>query len=175
MSNSHGEPSPQGATLGSVDCWGLLERATVGRFAVRGEDGAPDIFPVSFLVHGGSLFVRSAPGAKVRALAAEPQVAFEVDGEDSHVRWSVVIRGRAVVLEDETRIETSGVRALASAVRGERHVFIELIPDTVTGRVFQTPPREEASPQGNRPTSGLRDGAWRKPRPIPHLPPPRTS
>ena len=47
------------------ECWAALASQTLGRLAVLGKDGAPDIFPINYLVHDERIYLRSAPGAKL--------------------------------------------------------------------------------------------------------------
>src|SRR4028118_1332365 len=52
--------------LGPSDCWAMLRTVDVGRLAVV-VDGAPDIFPVNFVVDHGTVVFRPAPGTKLGA------------------------------------------------------------------------------------------------------------
>src|SRR5215213_1397747 len=78
----------------SVECWRLLQTSSVGRLAIHALDGRPDVFPINFVAHDGSIFFRSAPGAKLQSIAGSPDVAFELDGTNARFHWSVVVRGR---------------------------------------------------------------------------------
>lgn len=130
------DDTSQPAHLGDLtesECWELLHRSGLGRLATAA-DGRADIFPVNYLVHEGSVLLRTAPGAKLDQLAEAPEVAFEVDGHDAHRYWSVVIRGRARHLEDQSRITRSGVLELVSWVPTDKHEFIEIVPSSVVGR-----------------------------------------
>ena len=62
--------------LPTSECWTLLQEARLGRLAVIHADGAPDVFPVNFMTHEGSLFVRTARDAKLLHIAQHPLVAF---------------------------------------------------------------------------------------------------
>jgi hypothetical protein len=132
-------PSP--ADLGveeltTAECWRLVRTSEVGRLALNAMDGRPDVFPLNFLAHDGSVFVRSAPGTKLRSLAASPAVAFEVDGADDTSYWSVVIRADAHRMDTDADIEGSGVLELISWSPTSKYDFIRLIPTAITGRRF---------------------------------------
>lgn len=146
------------------ECWHLLERAELGRLAVEGVDGRPDVFPVNYLVHRSSIYVRSAPGTKLRDIAARPDVAFEVDGEDIASHWSVVVRGTARRLDVDAEIEESTILDLESWSPTRKHDFVRLTSSSVTGRRFhkRRPLDEEPHPEPD---------AGHKPVPIPHFPP----
>ena len=61
-------------------------------------DGAPEIYPVNFVVDGRSVAFRTAPGHKLRGLERFPTTCFEADVIDPelHAGWSVMVKGRAV-------------------------------------------------------------------------------
>lgn len=159
--------------LDTAHCWKLLESAKLGRLAIEGHDGRPDMFPVNYLVHNGNVFIRSAPGTKLRSIAKHPAVAFEIDGETTNYHWSVVMHASAHRLDVDADIEASGVLELISASPTSKENFIRLTPETVTGRRF--PKRERPGrARGPLPESTLiegRPGHDLKPEPIPHFAP----
>jgi len=103
-------------------------------------DGAPDVFPVNFMTHEGSLFVRTARDAKLLHIAQHPLVAFEVDGETADSRWSVVVRGSAARVTSDAEIRRSGVRELSSWSPTTKLFAIKITANTVTGRRFPKQP-----------------------------------
>jgi nitroimidazol reductase NimA-like FMN-containing flavoprotein (pyridoxamine 5'-phosphate oxidase superfamily) len=187
LASSASEPAPPPIEeLPTAECWRLLETTTFGRLAVVGLDGRPDAFPVNFLVRNGNVFVRSAAGAKLRSILTHPAVAFEIDGETDALRWSVVMRGTAHRLTNDSDIEASGIRGLVSAHPSTKYNYIRITPDTVTGRRFPSRPQpdprtsghgaapwasnqEEHAPESGPTPVQRRDG---KPESIPHYPPP---
>lgn len=105
------------ATLTAEECWRLLERKTFGRVAIA--DGRRvEIFPVSYDAVEESIVFRCAPGAKLALIAGSADVAFEVDGGEGAMRWSVVLHGWA--------------RPLGNVVR--------VSPVSITGRAFRAVP-----------------------------------
>ncbi|MEV5068755.1 pyridoxamine 5'-phosphate oxidase family protein [Microbacterium sp. LMI12-1-1.1] len=122
--------------LEAAHCWRLLETTQIGRLAIEGRDGRPDVFPVNYLVHDGSVFIRSAPGSKLRSIAKHPSVAFEIDGETASAHWSVVVHADAHRMDTDADIEASGVLELASNSPTEKDDFIRLVPESVSGRSF---------------------------------------
>ncbi|WP_343896958.1 pyridoxamine 5'-phosphate oxidase family protein [Microbacterium thalassium] len=119
-------------------CWALLGNRPIGRLAVIGADGGPDIFPVNTLVHDGKIYFRSGGGAKMREVAADDRVAFEMDGAEPPWRWSVVIRGTARRLDRDDEIEASGVLGLATLSPSPKNDFCVVTPVQVSGRRFRT-------------------------------------
>lgn len=170
--------------IGTSACWRLVEAHSLGRLALQNVDGHPDVFPLNYLVYEGSVYMRSAPGAKLRSIVAHPDVALEVDGTEDGFHWSVVIRGVAQRLDTDALIEASGILDLVSSSPTAKHDYIRLVPATVTGRRFPARPPGAPPTDGHRATqesaSASDRGAWRhsmprrtvdKPQPIPHLQP----
>lgn len=131
--------------LDPAESWRLLRGNGLGRLAVIGADGGPELFPVNYLPHGGCVYIRSAPGTKLMGLIDRPAAAFEVDGEDAQCRWSVVLRGSAHRLSFDADIEESGVLELLSWSPVTKNNFIRLVPRTVTGRRFVRMPFDETT------------------------------
>lgn len=171
--------------IGTAMCWRLVEANSLGRLAILNVDGHPDVFPLDYLVHEGNLFMRSAPGTKLRSIVAHPEVALEVDGVEDAFHWSVVIRGTAMRMNTDAAIEASGILGLVSSTPTAKHNYVRLIPETVSGRRFAA--RGSLSDKGGDPSPApARDvtaagrGSARgralhqaadKPQPIPHLRP----
>ncbi len=122
--------------LGAADCWAYLRRTPMGRLATCGAGGAPDVFPMNYLVHDGSLYLRSAPGTKLRSILDHAVVAFEVDGHDHGQWWSVVVHGTARRLDADDEIEASGILELESWSPTPKDDFLRVVPASVTGRRF---------------------------------------
>ena len=93
--------------LDQAECWRLLGWAHIGRLATSAGDRV-EIFPVNYLVRDDAILFRSAAGTKLAELMERPEVAFEIDGEDSRWHWSVVVHGKAELLEGDAEIMRSG-------------------------------------------------------------------
>lgn len=128
-------------------CWELLRTAAVGRLAVVGADGQPDIFPVNHVTDHGSVIFRTAAGSKLAASVGRA-VAYEADGYDlaDASAWSVVVKGvaREIWDVDET------IRALALPllpwVEGSKPRLVRIEPTSVSGRRFHVRADEQARP-----------------------------
>ena len=137
---------PRADVLTEDQCWTALERADVGRLAIRaGVD--IDVFPVNFLVDDRQIYFRTAPGTKMVELTAEPRVAFEADGSDDGGRWSVTVKGTAERLSYDTDIERSGIQRLHSLDPATKWNYVRILPLAISGRWF-----EPAGPEGRRMT-----------------------
>ena len=152
--------------LSTAECWRLMEAGSFGRLAVEGLDGNPDVFPLNYTVHDGSIYIRSAPGSKLMAIAVHPVAAFEIDGEDDGFHWSVVLRGSARRLAIDKEIRESGVQALVSSSPTAKYNYICVTPSSVSGRRFATAHRRgSADPQephecARAHAAVRRHGAW---------------
>jgi len=161
--------------LDAQECWRLLTLGKVGRLAVLAHDGHPDVMPLNYLAHGGSLYFRTAPGGKLQSIEGHPEVAFEIDGQDARRRWSVVVRGSAHRLTDAAEIRASGIAELMTWSPTKKEEFVRVDPSTVSGRRFTKRFETTTNPAGDAATDVQEftdhDGVLPKPWPIPHRPP----
>jgi len=141
------------------ECLRLLALAAkqgdVGRLAVSRQE-APVVHPVNFAYRDRRVLVRLGPGAMAEA-ATGALVAFEIDHLDHRVgvAWSVLVRGLALVVEDDVPSE-----APTPLVPTAGDVVLGIRLDVVTGRrfVLHALPIEAAGPGGCRPHPGRADG-----------------
>jgi PPOX class probable F420-dependent enzyme len=88
-----------------------LQHARIARLATVDAAGRPVVVPVCFAYDGNSIYTaidrkrKNAPAqelARVRNITNNPEVALVVDhyGEDWQRLWYVLVRGRAVLLQD---------------------------------------------------------------------------
>jgi nitroimidazol reductase NimA-like FMN-containing flavoprotein (pyridoxamine 5'-phosphate oxidase superfamily) len=119
-----------------------------------------DIEPVSYVATGSWLFMRSAEGTKLEALAHNPYVAFEVDEISSPFDWrSVVARGTIYLMADGERyVDQETVERAVQALRSFqpqalldedptpfRRTVYGLHIDLLTGRMAEGSPSSAAS------------------------------
>jgi nitroimidazol reductase NimA-like FMN-containing flavoprotein (pyridoxamine 5'-phosphate oxidase superfamily) len=150
---------PSFFVLTGPDCAKILKRNHVGRLAFR-NGRVVDIEPLGYVWSAPWLFMRSAYGAKLEALAHDPFVAFEVDEIDGMFDWrSVVVHGTIYMLPaDGAPVERGqlerAMKALRRAMPGtltpndpvpERQVVYGLHADRVDGRMARSakPGREK--------------------------------
>lgn len=120
------KPRPIFSAMSERESRALLKRNHIGRLCFL-SNGQPDVTPVHYVARNNWVFMRSAEGAKMEALAHHPYVAFEVDEIDDTFDWrSVVARGTMYLLPgDGTELER---RELERAIRALR----AFVPDTLT-------------------------------------------
>ena len=70
-------------------------------------------------------------------MAEHPNVAFEVDDHDEHEAWSVILWGVAERLTFDDEIEHSGILGLVSCSPDEKHNYVRITPERLSGRRFR--------------------------------------
>jgi hypothetical protein len=110
--------------LSPAVCLELLASRSTGRLAYIARAGVPDIVPVNYLVHEGTVVIRTAPGPKLQAAERRERVAFEVDDIDETTRtgWSVVVSGVAERLSGQQAAQYAQPEPWANGPR--RHTLI---------------------------------------------------
>jgi nitroimidazol reductase NimA-like FMN-containing flavoprotein (pyridoxamine 5'-phosphate oxidase superfamily) len=132
-----GSPIAPIQVLDESRCWDLLRAEEVGRIAVAIANH-PDIFPINYVVDHGTIVFRTNEGTKLAAAVLGAGVAFEVDGydRDAGEAWSVVVKGRAKEISQLLgRFEAADL-PLFPWHAGEKHCFVRIEPEQVTGRRF---------------------------------------
>ncbi len=129
-------PQTRVLELNRAEAIELLQlHAYVGRigFVV---DGRPMILPVNYLADDASIVFCTEPGTKLSAIGGGASVVFEVDDSRPlyHAGWSVVVRGTAREITDQSRLDELRRGPLHSwATRSTAH-WVEISIDEVTGR-----------------------------------------
>lgn len=116
-------------------CWQLLSRCSLGRL-VTSVDGAPEIFPVNFVVQRRTILFRTAEGTKLISSAINNNVVFEVDGHDEVEGWSVIVKGVARGLHTLEEIDEAERAQLLPWTATVKQHYVRVLPRKVTGRRF---------------------------------------
>lgn len=125
--------------LGREQCLDLLESNHLGRVAWQAAD-LPQILPVTYATHQGSVYFRTTPDGILSELAQPTRVALEVDELDQQTRsgWSIVLHGRtSAVREPDALADLWAADSLVPWAGGNRTLFICIRPDRVSGRVVR--------------------------------------
>ena len=121
--------------LDEEQCWELLASEQVGRLVVA-VDKRPEIYPVNYAVRDRKIYFRSSEGSKLAELTVYPQVAFEADNMTEGDAWSVVVHGRAHVLQHFSDVQAVEALGLTSWVPTSKYNYVELVAIETTGRRF---------------------------------------
>jgi uncharacterized protein len=121
--------------LSPGECWDLLAASPVGRIGVL-NDSAPEIYPLNHVVDRQTIVFRTDPGSKLRGLLRSPAVCYQVDGikATDASGWSVLVKGRAIVLGDGDEIRAADALTLHDWTLGDKAHWVRILPDQVTGR-----------------------------------------
>jgi uncharacterized protein len=122
-------------------CLDLIESHHLGRVAWQAAD-LPQILPVSYAMHQGSAYFRTAPDSILAELTQPTSVALEVDDLDQQNRsgWSIVMHGRtSAVSEPDALAALSASESLVPWASGNRTLLIRIRPERVSGRVVRRP------------------------------------
>lgn len=131
--NSDQQPSEN---MSDDEVWQFLEHTRLGRLALSVAN-EPDIFPINFLAHDGTLLIRTNPGTKLAALTVNHSVAFEIDGLTETEAWSVVLKGTARVVESQTEIDALNELPLSPWLQTLKYTFVEITPTSLRGVRFK--------------------------------------
>ena len=121
--------------LSDTQCWDRLRSNAFARLALS-VSNRPEIFPINYVVQGGTLLFRTSQGTKLAALTINESVAMEIDGYDSVGGWSVVVKGQAHPAEWGTDYDDAAESGLRPWVATRKRVFVRIRPQHLTGRSF---------------------------------------
>ena len=127
--------------MGRQQCLDLIESHHLGRIAWQAAD-LPQILPISYAMHQGSVYFRTLPDGLLAELAQPTSVALEVDDLDQQTRtgWSVVLHGHSsAVREPDELADMWASDSLVPWASGNRTLFIRISPDRIEGRVVRRP------------------------------------
>ena len=118
------------------ECLRLLASVPVGRVGFYAE-GEMVILPVNHVLDGQDVIFRTAYGSKHTAADGQAIAAFEADHYDEQTRsgWSVLVNGRAEVVDAEADIQRfSGLGLHPWVTAVQRPFWIRIRPTSVSGR-----------------------------------------
>jgi nitroimidazol reductase NimA-like FMN-containing flavoprotein (pyridoxamine 5'-phosphate oxidase superfamily) len=122
-------------TLSDEESWEMLRETEFGRLAFHLVDEV-HIVPMNYAVDDlGRLVFRTAEGSKLLGLTINADVAFEIDDFGEELARSVVVHGRARILEGREADATDAL-PLRPWVDTAKFNVVAVEPDEVTGRQF---------------------------------------
>jgi nitroimidazol reductase NimA-like FMN-containing flavoprotein (pyridoxamine 5'-phosphate oxidase superfamily) len=125
-----------------AQCLALLRSRPLGRLAYL-DAGAPTVVPVNHLVDGSTVVLRSFAGGKLDAAIVGHPVAFQLDDHDASrgTGWSVLVRGRADLIEDAEQIARYERELDSWAMHDpSQAAWIRILPDEISGRRLHREP-----------------------------------
>ncbi len=118
------------------ECLRLLASVPVGRIVFT-HRALPAVQPVSFVVDGEAIVIRTAPGSELFGATRDTVVAFEADeiDADTHSGWNVTVIGHAHAVHDSAEKKILSALPLRPWTRrGQRDDFLRIPLGLVTGR-----------------------------------------
>ncbi|WP_406369333.1 pyridoxamine 5'-phosphate oxidase family protein [Streptomyces sp. NBC_00647] len=122
--------------LGRQECLDRLVEAPIGR-VVHTRNALPAVLPVNFSLDAEfSVVLRTSADSELARAIDGVVVAFEADAVDAvaHSGWSVVVTGRALVVNDPAEHAHLARTGPRSWVTSPSDVFIRIASELVTGR-----------------------------------------
>lgn len=119
-----------------AQCLALLRSRPLGRLAYL-DAGQPTVVPVNHVVQGNGVVMRSLAGGKLDAAIVGQPVAFQLDDHDPArgTGWSVLVRGRAELLDDHDEIVRLAAELDSWAIDDPtRGTWIRIVGDEISGR-----------------------------------------
>jgi nitroimidazol reductase NimA-like FMN-containing flavoprotein (pyridoxamine 5'-phosphate oxidase superfamily) len=124
------------SVMSDAECWEMLHENEFGRLAFHLVDEV-HIVPMNYAVDDHRRLVfRTAEGSKLLGLTINADVAFEIDEFGEDLASSVIVHGRARVLEGREAAATDSL-PLRPWVDTAKFTVVAVEPDEVSGRRFQ--------------------------------------
>ncbi|MDO5739026.1 MAG: pyridoxamine 5'-phosphate oxidase family protein [Ornithinimicrobium sp.] len=129
-------PDSFNPVLSTQECWSRLAQEEFGRLGYHLADEV-HIAPVNYAVDGQRLVFRTAEGSKLLGVVMNDDVAFEVDRvlEEEERAWSVLVRGRASLLEGDAALDVDNLR-LRPWVSTNKFNVVSIAVDEISGRDY---------------------------------------
>lgn len=118
--------------LSDLESWDFLRNQELGRLAFH-ILGEVHIVPINYAVDDQRLLFRTAEGSKLLGITMNDDVAFEVDEVVGEEATSVIVRGRAHVLEGSDAYAADTVR-LRPWLEGAKFNVVAIDVTEITGR-----------------------------------------
>jgi uncharacterized protein len=120
--------------LSREECWAALRGDEFGRLAYRLGDEV-NLVPLNYAVDEDTLLFRTAEGSKLLGVVMHSEVVFEIDSFREDTAQSVIVRGRARLLEEDEAHRAENTR-LRPWVPTLKYNVVEIVPIEITGRRF---------------------------------------
>lgn len=114
----------------------LMGDQQLGRLVVRIKDDF-DIYPLNYVVNEGKIYFRTAEGSKLFTVSINDRVLFEADDHTEDKAWSVIVKGRARILQRTDEIQEADELPLKPWLPTLKYNYVEITPEEISGRRFQ--------------------------------------
>jgi len=128
--------------LSESESWKLLAGVELGRL-ITSVGGQPEVFPVNFVTQDQTILFRTAEGTKLSSVVVNQDVVFEADDHNMTEGWSVIIKGRAQVLDTRAEIEEAEQAQLLPWIPTLKLHYVRVTPREISGRRFRFGPEPD--------------------------------
>jgi nitroimidazol reductase NimA-like FMN-containing flavoprotein (pyridoxamine 5'-phosphate oxidase superfamily) len=119
--------------LDDEESWAIIQANQIGRIA-SAREGAPDIYPVSYLVHNWKIYFRTGAESRLRKETDGRVVAFEADTQILRHFSSTVALGMARTLTSDEAAKVLDELPIVEFAPDSDYVWMEIEPSEVRGR-----------------------------------------
>ncbi|MQA78821.1 MAG: pyridoxamine 5'-phosphate oxidase family protein [Streptosporangiales bacterium] len=140
------QDSPGLLCLEPAECLRLLDTVRIGRI-VYTDRALPAVLPVTFVVRGGDLMIRTGPERRLAA-ATDTVVAFEADEFDDAGRrgWSVTAVGRAIAVTDPAERAEISALPLPAWAPAAQSTYLRIEIELLNGHRIESIEAPETAP-----------------------------
>jgi nitroimidazol reductase NimA-like FMN-containing flavoprotein (pyridoxamine 5'-phosphate oxidase superfamily) len=119
--------------LSEDEAWDIIRTTQIGRVAT-GREGAPDVHPVTYVLHNWKIYFRTETESRLRAETNERLVAFEAAYQMMRHIYSTVALGVARTLTDTEVTTLLDQLPIVQHAPDQEYVWMEIDPNEVRGR-----------------------------------------
>lgn len=119
--------------LSEDDTWSIIRENQIGRIS-SAREGAPDIYPVSYLVHNWKIFIRTAPNSRLQRETEGRLVAFEAATQTPETFSSAVCLGVLTAVTDAETIAELQQMLIVHFSTDSDCIWLMLTPNELRGR-----------------------------------------
>lgn len=119
--------------LDDENTWAIIQENQIGRIA-SSREGAPDIYPVSFIVHDWKIYLRTGADSRLRRETDGKLVAFETATQTPETFSSAVCLGVFSTVTDPIQIAELEKQLILKFSREDECVWMMLAPHELRGR-----------------------------------------
>jgi nitroimidazol reductase NimA-like FMN-containing flavoprotein (pyridoxamine 5'-phosphate oxidase superfamily) len=119
--------------LNDEESWDIIQANQIGRIA-SARDGAPDIYPVSYVVHNWKIYFRTGAESRLRKETDGRVVAFETDAQILRHFSSTVALGVVRTLTNDEAAKVLDQLPIVNFAPDRDYVWMEMDPAEVRGR-----------------------------------------
>jgi nitroimidazol reductase NimA-like FMN-containing flavoprotein (pyridoxamine 5'-phosphate oxidase superfamily) len=119
--------------LNDEESWEIIQANQIGRVA-SAREGAPDIYPVSYVVHNWKIYFRTGAESRLRKDTDGRVVAFEADTQILRHFSSTVALGIVRTLTSEEAARVLDQLPIIEFAPDSDYVWMELEPSELRGR-----------------------------------------